>query len=223
MDNLTLATLCHDLRQPLMSARLFLSLLERRVTGGEELVMLQRAAESLTAMERIVATETAASPRLVPVPLGRLIADVVAGLTPLAQAKAITVTTMPTQIVGMTDPVLLGRIVRNLIMNALTHSSGSRVVVGCRRRGSQVTLEVWDDGIGIDGRQLLCGSAAGRKRGGLGLSSVSLLAERLFHDVEVETCGDSGTKISILLQRARDGGAIAPHCSRYAEGQNARV
>ncbi|KJS39400.1 MAG: hypothetical protein VR70_08175 [Rhodospirillaceae bacterium BRH_c57] len=202
---LTLATLCHDLRQPLMAARLFLSLLERRVGGGEELVMLQRAADSLGAMERIVAAGTAGSPRLVPVPLGSLIADVVAGLGPLAQATAVTVAAMPSQLVGVSHPVLLSRMLRNLVVNALTHSSGSRVVVGCRRRGDKIALQVWDDGIGMAAGQWRGGGTVagtdGGDRVGLGLPSVSLLAEQLFHEVDVRSWDGRGTRFSILMDR----------------------
>jgi CheY-like chemotaxis protein len=48
-----------------------------------------------------------------------------------------------------TDPVLLERILRNIVSNAVRHTSTGRVVVGCRQRRGLVRIEVWDTGPGI--------------------------------------------------------------------------
>ena len=47
------------------------------------------------------------------------------------------------------DPRLLGRIVENFVSNALRYSNGGRILVGCRRAGPNLRIEVWDRGIGI--------------------------------------------------------------------------
>jgi two-component system, sensor histidine kinase len=48
-----------------------------------------------------------------------------------------------------TDPVLMERILRNLVSNAVRYTDRGRILVGCRRRGSVVSAQVWDTGRGI--------------------------------------------------------------------------
>ncbi|HEY0818822.1 MAG TPA: HAMP domain-containing sensor histidine kinase, partial [Rhizobacter sp.] len=47
------------------------------------------------------------------------------------------------------DPVLVERILRNLVSNAVRYTHDGSVLVSCRRRGQQVRLQVWDTGVGI--------------------------------------------------------------------------
>jgi two-component system, sensor histidine kinase len=47
------------------------------------------------------------------------------------------------------DPILLERIVRNLVSNAIRYTNDGTVLVSCRRRGKRVLVQVWDTGVGI--------------------------------------------------------------------------
>jgi len=75
-----------------------------------------------------------------------------------ARRKGLELRVCPTQAVVMSDVVLLEGVLRNLIRNALKYTpAGGRVLVGCRRRGPEIRIEVFDTGVGIPPEQLSCG------------------------------------------------------------------
>ncbi|MGD8587823.1 MAG: PAS domain-containing protein [Chromatiales bacterium] len=57
-------------------------------------------------------------------------------------------------VVLYTDPILLERILRNFVTNAIRHARGKRILVGCRYAKGYRRIEVWDDGPGIPEDQL---------------------------------------------------------------------
>jgi signal transduction histidine kinase len=67
---------------------------------------------------------------------------------PEADRKGIALRLVPCSLIVQTDPVLLERVVRNLVSNAVRYTDKGRVVVGCRR-GAHLGIEVWDSGRGI--------------------------------------------------------------------------
>jgi CheY-like chemotaxis protein len=107
------------------------------------------------------------------------------------------------------DPVLLERILRNLITNALRYTRAGGVVVGCRRRGSKVRVEVWDSGIGIpidqqervfDEFVQIGNPERDRRKGlGLGLAIVKRLAFLLQLPLELKSRVGRGTVFRIDL------------------------
>jgi signal transduction histidine kinase len=109
------------------------------------------------------------------------------------------------------DPVLMERILDNLVANALRYTRQGGVLVGCRRRGDQVRVEVWDTGIGIPPdkhREIFAEfyqvAPAGTLRGeglGLGLSIVLRLGQLLGHRVELSSRLGRGSCFSVTLQQ----------------------
>ncbi|PAM97068.1 hybrid sensor histidine kinase/response regulator, partial [Streptomyces sp. Alain-F2R5] len=107
----------------------------------------------------------------------------------VAAEKTIVIHQHTTSAVVHSDPLLVERILRNLISNAVRHSDQGRVVVGCRKRGKTMRIEVWDTGTGIppENRQKifqeyvqLRNPERDRTRGlGLGLAIVRRLSELL--------------------------------------------
>ncbi|MGC2857814.1 sensor histidine kinase [Novispirillum sp. DQ9] len=213
MDNLSFATLCHDLRQPLYAARLSLAALQARAALAQpEREALRRVEAALAAVELMVA-HAGHPPRRVPVALGQLIEQLVAELAPAAQSKGVLLKGLATKRIAHSDPVLLERLLRNLVTNAIAYSSKGSVVVGCRRQGRHhIRIEVWDQGPGIDGQQLAECFRPYRRLGrsesgeGLGLTSVRLLADSLGHDIQASSCPGRGSCFAVIIdQGTKDG------------------
>jgi CheY-like chemotaxis protein len=107
------------------------------------------------------------------------------------------------------DPILLERILLNLVSNAVRHTQRGKVVVGCRRRGATLQIEVWDSGPGIPAEQRanifsefvrLAPSEAERGHGlGLGLAIVQRLCELLGHELALVSRVDKGSRFSVRV------------------------
>ena len=72
-----------------------------------------------------------------------------ADFAPAAEAKGLALTLVPTPLWVCSDPLLLERILRNLVANAIRYTADGRILIGCRRRGDDVDLVVADTGVGI--------------------------------------------------------------------------
>jgi two-component system phosphate regulon sensor histidine kinase PhoR len=108
------------------------------------------------------------------------------------------------------NPVLLDCILRNLLTNAIRYTeSGGRILIGCRRKGSEIRIDVYDTGIGIPEHQLLeifesfTRLAPERSDGlGIGLSIVRRALEVLGHRIEVRSVVGEGSLFSIYAPAA---------------------
>ena len=87
-----------------------------------------------------------------PFPIRPMLARVCADHAAEALAKGIRLVLHPSSAVVFSDPVLVERIVRNIVSNAVRYTRQGRVVVGCRR-GARLSIEVWDTGPGIPQEQ----------------------------------------------------------------------
>jgi CheY-like chemotaxis protein len=107
---------------------------------------------------------------------------------------------------------MLKRILDNLIANALRYTQGGRVLVGARRRGDSIRIEVYDTGPGIPAEALddiflefhqLGNPERDRRKGlGLGLAIVKRLAELLGHRIEVRSTVGRGSRFAVTLPAA---------------------
>src|SRR5262249_41654849 len=114
------------------------------------------------------------------------------------------------------DPLLLERMLKNLVSNAVRYTERGRIVVGCRRAGRRVRLQVVDTGIGIPPEeqerifeeyyQLAGASTQGL---GLGLAIVKSLADLLGHPVNVRSAPGRGSVFSVELDGALEAPAAA--------------
>jgi CheY-like chemotaxis protein len=118
-----------------------------------------------------------------------------------------------TRLVVRTDPLLLQRILGNLIANALRYTPAGGVLVGARRRGDRVVLEVLDTGIGIPPEQQqrvfeefyqVGNPGRDRRRGlGLGLAIVRRLVGLIDADIQLDSVPGRGTRLCLRLPRSR--------------------
>jgi two-component system, sensor histidine kinase len=218
-----LAAASHDLRQPVHALGLFVSAL-RAVPGlpTAALRILDRMELSTAAMSDLFSAI---------LDISRLDAGVVDvrrqafALQPLldricqdfaeeAADKSIVLHQQATGAVVFSDPHLVERILRNLVSNAIRHSDQGRVVVGCRKRGKAVRLEVWDTGAGItpENQQRifqeyvqLHNPERDRTRGlGLGLAIVRRLSELLDCELSLRSHVGRGSCFSICLPLAAE-------------------
>jgi CheY-like chemotaxis protein len=117
--------------------------------------------------------------------------------------------------------------IRNLLSNAVRYTDRGRILLGCRRAGDNVHIEVWDSGVGIIEDQLPhifqehYQGRDGTERGGfgLGLAIVKRLGEILDHRVEVRSTPGKGTRFSIVVPRGRSGVKV-PEAARLVHPHN---
>jgi CheY-like chemotaxis protein len=130
-------------------------------------------------------------------------------LEPRAAARGLALAVVPNRAVVRSDPVLLERILLNLVNNAIRYTRAGRVLVGCRRRNGLLRIEVRDTGIGIapDKQQMIFEEfsrvadtdQAGEKSTGLGLAIVNRLARLLNHPVAVQSVPGRGSMFVITV------------------------
>ena len=116
---------------------------------------------------------------------------------------------MPTTAYLFSDPVLVERILRNLVSNALRYTRAGGVLVGARRRGKEMSIEVWDTGIGIPPEQQdrvfeefyqLANPERNSKKGlGLGLSIVKRLVNLLGAHIDLRSIPGRGSVFKVRL------------------------
>ncbi len=212
-----LATVSHDMRQPLHALALYVAALERRVATDDARKIVGNMDGAIRTMSRMFSAlldlarleAGALDPQPEPFRVGDLLADVVAYSADPNGGEA-RVTVVDSDLLVESDPNLLEIALRNLVSNALKHSDGGRVLVGCRRVGSGVNIEVHDTGPGIEADKLealfnefVRGESARPDGGiGLGLAIVDGMTELLGHRLSVRSEVGKGTVFSILVPRA---------------------
>jgi len=198
-----LAMASHDLRQSLQAIVSAHDLLARRLTTGPEREHLERGEQASNQLEEILDQLVEAlqlqqhATRIDPEPvrIDPILQKIALQLTGPVRRKGIEYRTIRSRTVIMSQPLLLGGILRNLARNAVHHTPpGGRVLVGCRRLKTSVRIEVHDTGEGIPPDKLqsifepFLRLDATRSEGlGLGLFIVKRAAYCLGHDVELHS------------------------------------
>jgi len=212
-----LAAASHDLRQPVHALSLFVAALRPRVTDREAARMLDHIDSSVQAMgglfnglldiSRLDAGVVEVNVQTFAVqPLLERICRDFAGE---AAAKQIELRLKPTRAAAFSDPLLVERIVRNIVANAIAYTDSGRVVVGCRKRGRSVIVAVGDTGRGIPrAEQALIfqefyqveNPERDRGRGvGLGLAIVKRLTALLGHPLKLRSLPERGSVFMLEL------------------------
>ena len=211
-----LAAASHDLRQPLQAISLFTSAMAHRLQQEDLAPLVDNIQESVAALSsqfnslldlsRLEAQEV--KPQCRHVQLQMLLAQLELDQSLVAKQKGLELRFVPCNRVSVyTDPMLLQRILRNLVGNAIRHTEKGRILVGCRRKPGAVLIQVWDTGRGIPEADLprifeefvQLDRPRGERAGGvgLGLSIVDRLARLLGHPLAVTSSPDRGTCFSI--------------------------
>lgn len=221
-----LAAASHDLRQPLQSLVLLNGLLTKVVDvpaldrdAAQTLVhrvddtvgTMTGVLNTLLDINQLDAGIVQANP--VPFPINDLLRRVYDEFEYIAEARGLSLRMIPCSQIVYTDPALLEQMIRNLVSNALKYTNSGRVLFGCRRHGSNLSVDVWDTGRGIPDHELaaifdeyhqLDNAARERSRGlGLGLAIVKRLGDLLKHRIGVRSVIGKGSVFSVILPLGR--------------------
>jgi signal transduction histidine kinase len=212
-----LAAASHDLRQPIHAQGLFLDVLSRTDLNKYQLGLLDSARATSEASGEMLNTLLDFSrieagviePQIQPFRLQPLLNKIENELAPQANAKDIVYRSRETDISVRSDPVLLELILRNLVSNAVRYTKQGGILVACRRRSTQATLEIWDTGIGIEPAQQLevfrefhqlGNPERDRHKGlGLGLAIADGLARTLGHTLTLASTPQRGSVFRLIL------------------------
>ena len=211
-----LAAASHDILQPLNAARLYVTSLTERQGSGDEKRLVENVDASLEAVEEIISALLDISrldtgvmrPELSSFRVDDLMRQIELEFAPLAAAKGLDLTFVPCSLAVRSDRRLLRRLVQNLVSNAVKYTPVGRVLVGCRRRGKRLRIDVYDTGVGIPESQqrdifvefhrLEQGARVARGLG-LGLSIVERVARVLGSDIEVDSAVGRGSRFSVTV------------------------
>jgi len=222
-----LAAASHDLLQPLNAARLYTSTLIERAKSTAFAELANSIEASLTAVEDIMSAlldisridSGALRPSPAPMQAQDLLRKTEVEFGPMARERSISLRIVPTKGTILADRALLGRIVQNLVSNAIKYTPvGGKVLVGLRRRGNRWRLDVIDAGIGFnkDQHKLVFAEFSRLERGakmaqglGLGLSIVQRLVSALGLTLELDSREGHGSRFSIYLPAVRNARPVA--------------
>jgi signal transduction histidine kinase len=212
------AAAVHDLMQPLDAARMFVSAARPHLTEKPATDMLDGIDSALAAEDEILSSlldisrlesgtfevqerEFALSP---------LLETLAREFGILACARGIELRVANCRAAVRSDETLLRRILQNFLSNALRYTLRGRILLGCRRVGDSLRIEVWDTGPGIakaDRQRIFLefqrlDAAGDMKRGaGLGLAIVERIGKRLGHPIGLRSWPGSGSVFSVTVPR----------------------
>ncbi len=226
-----LAAASHDLRQPLQSIALLSGILEKTASDPLSRSAIQSLDTSVSVMSEMLDTllevnqleAGAVNPAIRDFAIADVLERLRAELTLHAKAKGLELRIVPCSAIVQSDPRLLEQIIRNLLSNAIKYTHEGKVLLGCRRRGGVLRIEVLDTGIGIAHDQIeaifeefhqIDNPVRDRRQGlGLGLSIVQRLADLLHHPIDVRSAPQKGSAFSVEVPRGRTAPSAAPALS----------
>lgn len=207
-----LAAVSHDLLQPLHAAQLFSQALREQLDDSRSAATARHLGDSLGVTEDLLAglldiarlegDQLKCQPRALP--LSELLDPLIAEFSVLARERGISFKAVRSRVWVYSDPQLLRRIVQNFLGNALRHADSGRVLLGCRRLGSVVRIEVWDSGPGIAEveqkvifEQFRRGGGASGQGLGLGLAIADRMAGLLGHRLTLRSQPGRGSVFAV--------------------------
>jgi Na+/proline symporter/signal transduction histidine kinase len=209
-----IAAASHDILQPLNAARLFTSTLVERMKRSRDGELVRNVDSSLEAVEEILSAlldisrldAGAMKADVQPFRIDDILQALALEFGPAARKKGLTFTVVPCGLTLASDRKLLRRVLQNLVSNAIKYTREGRVLMGCRRRGNLLRIEVHDTGPGIpDSKfdiifqefQRLQTDGDGTSGLGLGLSIVERMAKVLEAPVQLRSKLRQGSVFSI--------------------------
>jgi len=212
-----LSAASHDLRQPLQTLRFLHAALEPHLPDGEGRSLAGGMARSLDTMSSILSSlldvnrlETGnLRPSASDFAIGEVFDSLAADFADSVAEKGLRWRMVHSRLVVRSDKRMLETMLRNLLSNAVRYTDRGTVLLGCRRAGDNIRIEVWDSGIGISEDQLpqifqeYYQGADSEARGGfgLGLAIVRRIGGVLGHRIDARSTPGKGAVFSIEVPR----------------------
>ncbi len=218
-----LAAASHDLRQPMHALGLFVAELGQKQHAPDTHRLVAQIAVSAETMENLLDSLLDISRldagvldrQIKPFPLQPLFERIDVDYRREADQRSQRLRLRPTNLWVESDPLLLERILHNLISNALRYAPGGTILLACRKRGDKVRIEVRDNGPGIAQEAQdtifqefvqLDNPERNRAKGlGLGLAIVRRLTNLLEHDLSLRSTPGRGALFAVELRAAKPG------------------
>jgi PAS domain S-box-containing protein len=216
-----LAAASHDLRQPLQTLKILQAALEPHHPSGEARKLVAGISQSLDTMTSILSSlldvnrleSGSLRPSVSEFSLNEIFEPLVGDFAATVQERGPRLCVVRSQLIIRSDRRMLAEMIRNLLSNAFRYTDRGRILLGCRRAGDNVRIEVWDSGVGITEDQLphifdeyYQGNDDAKRGGfGLGLAIVKRLGKILDHRVEVRSIAGKGTRFFVEVPRGRSG------------------
>jgi CheY-like chemotaxis protein len=222
-----LAAASHDLRQPVHALSMFVAAAQTQTINDETRVLLDHIDDSVRSMSHLFGglldisrlDAGVVEANVASFSIRSLVQNVVRELQPQAAAKNLELRIRVQEQAVSSDPLLIERVLRNLVSNALAYTTRGGILIGCRTRGAFVRLEVWDTGWGIalseqqrifEEFYQVGNPERDRTRGvGLGLAIVKRLTALLGHRIELRSRPGRGTCFAIELPLASSRDSIS--------------
>ncbi len=237
-----LAGASHDLLQPMNAARLFVSILrQQQGPKGEQARLVMRVDRSLTAAEELLKALLDISkldsgmyePELEVIAVKDLFEKLRRRFKPLAANHDLKLRVHSCKQHIYSDRNLLYRIIQNFLANAIRYTESGGVLLGCRVRGQQLRISVWDTGVGIastdaqaifqEFHRLDYAQRLDERGLGLGLAICDRIARMLDHTIDVRSKPGHGSCFSITVPLASEQNVAEQTLPVTSPGEPARL
>jgi signal transduction histidine kinase/CheY-like chemotaxis protein len=215
-----LAAVSHDLRQPLQAMKILQGTLAQQIhdsAARKSIVSIGRSLDTmtdmLTSLLDINQLEAGAlRPSASVFSVSDILDDLAADFFEHAKEKGLRWRLVRSRIAVHSDRRMLKEMIRNLVSNAIRYTDRGSILVGCRRAGDKVRIEVWDSGVGIMAEHMprifeehYQGPQSAELGGfGLGLAIVQRLGNILGHQISARSTSGKGSVFSIEVPLGRE-------------------
>ncbi len=219
-----LAAASHDLLQPMNAASLFVSILRQQQEGSdsEQALLVKRIDRSLRASEQLLSALLDISkldsgmyePELEAIPIPDLFDQLRRRFKDLAGNRNLHLRVHAADHLIYSDRNLLYRILQNFLANAIHYTESGGVLLGCRLRGDNLKISVWDTGVGIEESEVKAifqefhrldyARRLDEKGLGLGLAICDRIARMLDHEIDVSSKPGHGSSFSVIVPLTHD-------------------
>lgn len=215
-----IAAASHDVLQPLNAAHLSISALADLQTSEQGKKLARQVEQSLDTMNELLRTlldiakldSGVMKPDIVNLPLDALLGSLSSDFQQIAAAKGLHIRFRPTDAIVRSDRGMLRRVLQNIISNAIRYTSRGGVLIGARKRGALLRIDIVDTGMGIAedqyeaifeefhrGTMPAGGDLGGTPGLGLGLSIVQRMVSALGHHITFTSRPGHGTAFHLYV------------------------